>query len=1176
MKSNFLKLCSMLTSVVMLAAVGCTDQLAEDITNVAGDVDAVEKTLADLQSKYAALEKAQDDLEAVVALKANAADLDAKVKEVKDAVSAIENALKGKADADKVSALETTVSGLQSQVTDLQTALEAAQKELAKYATTEALDATKKDLQDKITALETAVKTLQGIESATPEDVAEATEAIEGLKTTVAGVEATVKSLNDKIAAAEKDIVALQDAQADIKKSVEDILKRLEVLEKIDFEAYQTADDVVALIKANVKEADLSGLATSEELEAANDAIKAAGEAITEINNMLNGLIDELYETIQSLVFVPEYDDLCVTLYKYTINNKAISTQATVKATYKVTPTYLVNQIEEGVFTPYVLAKGLKTRAAADGIEAEEVFLSNFNDVTGTFDVEAVFDAEDVNANTAVALYLVDENRVALEEDIDDDFTVGGETLDLLENAYSSAYTKLALASDCELEFALYNGTDVYDPEQNVYEIEWSDKNNARTPLKGYTPHIVLDKKYYTLAEAAEILHVDVNAITPLYADEVSYYYDATAEDAEDCKAQVVTAGKNVVEREIKINGEVTKTTAKNFVKHMVTVEGEFYFQQGRTKFAVIEDVDYSYEIVNRKINVTLEDVKIDWSYKLAESLSSEKTAAKAYDKALNGTHFEELEEVTMTTTLASSEGYDVKAILAGTADYTYIGSTKANDLQVTADLVSHIDAQIASVEVTGYKAYWGKKLAIKNIYNVADDYTDIVLNWNLELGALPKATSVSYDYTGANALPLNSTGIVKKNIEIVKDFYGAGVAGFENLAQFNSNDGFFAGLTTTANAEILPKGDETKAKAPQNSNTYIRNWGPAADLQYFQIDTQVELVNATDLFSFHAEYTPWYYSDVNAYRSFRTYKVDVLAEVKIPAYTLETESIWVVDGVATVPGHVDATTGKWVINDAKLNTYVNVLGVAKTSTDELFIKWTVTAPEHKTTENYMYTDVPAPSASTSAFNNAAQTIAESIVTWGSYSANILDVKASLMMKKYPGDTKGVEIASEEFVLETKPMIVINADPLTAVERNDNNAVTASFAKGLSIYGLDNSDGSIDYETVNGEKVQRNFVAANFNNYPLYDDAINKYGLDLVFSETDLYVEVDGKEYALSTTNYTLDADFATTGKVTFISNDAVLGKDVTFVTTATVTYDRDYNKGDEVVVRLTFKAPKN
>lgn len=996
--------------------------------------------------------------------------------------------------------------------------------------------------------------------------IAEYDAKIETIVNTLEQLENVITSNN---AAANQKIAWLQTQLDELKAENEKLVAALETLKDKTLGDLNT--EIMNQISA-LEQADKDILANIESIEKALEGkIEAASIALTETIKNLNGLIGELETQIQSIAFVPEYDDLKATGYSYMLDGKSVGKTpvVTVKATYQVTPAYLASEIgADKSYIPYMLAKEVKprTRASYDPAIATSVTVSNVNLDYGTFDVEAVFDAESVAENQALTLYLRENDANLLEDEAFEQETAE----DILENAVVSVYTALHLEK-VELT-ERYVLVDANDKEYKTVEdkVQWSDADPARTPLAGYTVKLDLDEKYMTLEEAAEFMHVDVASITPKYSDALTYTVKDAAEKAEDCKAQTVSDDEIV--RTISINGQVTKETAKNFVGHKVAVEGGYYFGSKRNDSNTVIPVAYSYEIVNRQITVNLESINIPWSYALADKLSSAHTADKAYDLTLNSDSVEELAEVTMST--VGSEGYDIAAILNGTKGvdgviYTIDGEPYDGKFKFFAAPVAHLDAQIAKVLFTGYAGMWdGKTRTVAKLYNIADDCTDIAVSCELTLGAIPAATSEDYYFTGDKALSLTSAGYVVKNVDFTADL-AAGLTGFA-LGEFD--DAIFnGGLLASSDKTVWSEGvNDVKTNRTPSNNTYMRVW--AKDQQFIRISTNSDLNHADDVFVFDYELTPWYYAGL--YEDKNTFGLHVEAAFKIPAYDLETESIWVDENnVVEVPGHTE--NGVWVVNDAKLHTYVNVTGVSEESADKLYVKWEVLT---KANADKGYQNVPAPTVVYSEYSAADATIADSIIEWDEYTALDLDVKATLVMKKWVGG----EVAEDnliqvgqpiELTLRTNRMIDIENNPAYSIARNGQPAITASFAGGLAIYGSDTTEGSYDFVTVDGERERRNFIAEKWTEAPLYSTAVTKYGLDLTFDAKTLKVMVDGGYYNLSDVNYVLDSDFENTGKITFNSNDAVLNKDVTFEVDAHVTYNRDYNEKNQTVAPTVVKV---
>jgi len=1181
MKSNFLKLGSMLLCGAMFATVACTD-FSEDMNQMAGDVDALEVTLGDLQEELDALKGAQDALEDLVALKADAKDLEKAVADLKGDVKKVSDALANyatvdqlnKAVADATAQVTEVVAGLQSQIDALKAASDthATKDELKKVS--DDLVAAKADLQKSIADVETAAKAYtdalaNGAVKENTDAIAKLDEAVKALQGDVKTLDGTVKELGERITKAENAIKTLEETTIPaLEKAIKDV-----------------EDDLANYVTKDALNEQLKNYASAATVKAVQDALAAAQAELLTVQNLFNALATELQYTIQSLVFVPEYDDLKITGYRYTFDGTPVSRNVVVKGTFKVTPAQLAEKIGNE-YAASMCAKNVKdaaTRAGANELWTKAVVSNVAAD--GTFDVEAVFSmpetgtdaafssAADFLANAVVALYVNESGAVAEPaDDVEDGgMGVGGAALDILKNDVSSAYVGVAYAGNTDLAtlYALYNKElkveykDVPAEKKNV-TVAWDATENAFSPLAGFEPCIKIAGEYMTIAEAAEFMHVDVEAITPDYEDVITYDNDP---DLDECTAITVTEGKNVLNRTIAISKPVTVAKAGDFVNHNVVVEGEYSV----AGVPVIEDVDYSYTIGNRKISLNLEDVTINWTYELAKTLSTSLDANGAYRHNLSATSYEPLKEVSVNVEGTLPGDYNIKQILAGGATETWY---KVGDAAAVKDaylghfvvnVTAYQDAQIAEVIVRPryYAKNWGKTVALKNVYNIAADYTDIDVNFALTLGALPAAKTASYEFT----LPLTSNGTSKKNNLKVEDKLWAAGVGFADKAEFKS--ALFESNTDVAAgtfAYVYPKGVVANKRQPNDANTKLVVDGLAPNSQYVQINTIADLVNANDTFEFQKQFTTWFGT---------TYTVNVKADIAIPTYDLTTVPAWVTDNVVNVPGHTDAS-GHYVVDAANLHTYFHVEAGddADVDNDNVAIKWEVV-----TTRNLAKGIDNLPSApASSAVDVEDNTIAPAVIEWnqnGEYTALDLQVKATLVML-YGSSS----VALDEpivITLSTKSMINVKTADETVIDRNGYPEVTATFFDGLTITGNDASANSFDYEVVDGVRKQRNFIAETWTVEPLYTVAKTKYCLEVELDPTTIKTYIDGQEYPLSTDNYVLDANFAQNGKITFKSNDATLEKPVTFTVEGTVSYDRDYMGKDQakaktdVVLSLTF-----
>ena len=283
MKVKFTKLAALLLAGVALLAAGCTDYEV--------DIQKVDKKVDELAAK-------------------TAADLDAQVNALKAMISAVEQNYKD-ADAALKQQLEAQIADLQNLKLDKSTfdeyKAETAQTlKLLNDALKEIQDnyATKKELEDAMAEI-----------SAKLDDYVLKSTFEETLK-----LYAQKKDLEEVKAKLEKDIADAKDEMAEkLNKALEEVNGKIEALdERITILENAVADIIDELAFA---EGDLQGYiddADAATLEAAMDYtdewIEAVAEYLDELMMDVWGYITILQERFQSIVFVPDYDDLKITV----------------------------------------------------------------------------------------------------------------------------------------------------------------------------------------------------------------------------------------------------------------------------------------------------------------------------------------------------------------------------------------------------------------------------------------------------------------------------------------------------------------------------------------------------------------------------------------------------------------------------------------------------------------------------------------------------------------------------------------------------------------------------------------------------------------------------------------------------------------------------------------------
>ena len=304
MKVKFTKLAALLLAGVALLAAGCTDYEV--------DIQKVDKKVDELAVKTAA------DLDAQVnALKAMIATVEqniAKVeKDYKDADAALKTELEGKLN-DLKKQLEDQVKDLQALIDKKvdQTVFDAYKAETAETLRllNEAVNeikanyATKKELEDAVA--EITAKLDDYVLKTTFEEFV-------SIAATKAELEALEKKLEKELADAKEEMVQkINDAIAGVEEKIEALDERVTVLETA------VADVIDELAFA---EGDLQGYiddADAATLEAAMDYVDEYIDALLDYIDELMfdvwGAVTILQQRMQSIVFVPDYDDLKITV----------------------------------------------------------------------------------------------------------------------------------------------------------------------------------------------------------------------------------------------------------------------------------------------------------------------------------------------------------------------------------------------------------------------------------------------------------------------------------------------------------------------------------------------------------------------------------------------------------------------------------------------------------------------------------------------------------------------------------------------------------------------------------------------------------------------------------------------------------------------------------------------
>lgn len=1107
---------------------------------MAGDVDALEVTLGGLQDELDALKGAHDALEDLVALKADTKDLEKAVADLQGDVKKVSDALANYATADEldkavadVSAqVKEVVEGLQGQIDALKST-SATKDDLKKVS--DDLAAAKTDLQKSITAVEEATKALaNGAVKENTEAIAKLDEAVKDLQGDVKTLDGTVKELGERITKAEAAIKTLEEKTIPaLEKAIEDV--------EADLANYVTKDALNELIK---------NYASAATVKAVQDALIDAQAQLSSVAAMLNTLIAEVYGLIQSLVFVPEYDDLAATAYGYKLDGEYLNDQVVVRGTYQVTPFAHVNKIGTQLVVKAVLQEVDTRSAETPYIWAETVNVTATNDATGKFDIDAVFDIEkyDTQKQYVLTVYVQHPEEVNQDvpnnepttkagDDIDEDMGVTGFTESIIQNYMASNFVSVVNNTlDITQLYRLVKNNKAYARVDDSVEWSATAEEMNKAPFAGHEVMLELETgKYTSLEDAAKLFCVEPELITPKYwqnevkmgAKNIKNFDYKTDADFENhaatvvCNVHGVAAGTTAWDKVYTIVGEPTRETAKNFVGHRLFVEGYLYFGKDVTKVADLQNVtmampgpvEYTYTIDYRTASLRLSsDIEgahsVAWNYETAKALSS--TKATPYDKPIStlGEQFSEYEivksekvqDIDYKKVMEAAE----KAVVDGDADAitkkVVATPAKVNNVNVAEPTLvitpeTHLLAEIASVDVTGYQFYsQDVKYAFKHTYRDYASFTKVEYLYDLTLGAKPDKIEVT-----VNDVKIPYTNkLAKKEIAFqtlaAKEFGPYLPAATVKYSPYPA-DVLNAGLNT------LKYGLVSKTTATGAADTNLDYYNDVLTVTKDDVAAIFTDQKAAKKATITKTATTWFDVDF-------VYTVNF--EITEPAYAiavLPTHVAQDADGNYFATTNYHYTPSKYAIDNSNMAHYFKVNGV---DTDNLV--------------QVSFVVKPVAGTKTPKFQNGYDNILvdvnekgeiaidAAVLSWGDYEYTEATIEAKLFLNNdynnQYGPTVKVKVIAQDPLSITGNTVKVNRVP---------NAVTtvSDVRAGADVHIIG------DVNTITADRFATNASASSdARKASAYDATVT---VDKTL--TKVYYIENGQKVDLPTTNYTLNAD---------------------------------------------------
>mgnify|MGYP000130362452 FL=1 len=1111
---KFFRLVSMLAVAgLTFAYTSCTDY-SEDINKVDGRVDK-------LQSQFDAFKSATDE---------SIKKIDGLIADLQKTVATLETKEDHKKDVD---ALNKLIDGLKSDATALAGRVTAIEKDLPNYVKKTDFEETLKgyvkvadynktigEITGRLDAIEGKLNPL----AAKYDSELKISEIISKID----AVKATADDASQKVVVLRTDVDVLQKAlkgytsegavSAKFDAIDKEVAKKLNIADfKAELDKYfqgEFDEAFKAAIKISCENKD--GEVYKAIYAALNPAVTALETKISNLDTKINDVLGIVLNRIQSIVFVPEYDDMNATLHYYHIGTTLASGAAKEKivdATFEIYPAKLAKSIKKEDVSVVAVAVGTRAEAAVEGeIVAFDVQDNGRVNVSVKFGKDVNFDlAKKDKVQFAISLRVKEDTKTTIDgKEV--------ETGNYVESAFVGA--KYCPDSDLTGKFGivkLSSQTEITATELST-EKQWSDAPAAWNPFDGYEFAVKVDNKWLSLEEAAKVFFVDVKNITPTIKNTASF---APANDRKDFFVCAATGkAKSLADFNTEMVGEKVKANLAKAVgsvcqnKVEATVLGAKFF-----------DKTITYKIGRRTFAMVIEPAQVEWSYANAVKLSSAKTASAAYDKPIDKNFdikFKELE-----VTISDPDKYDdldIETVVAGpcTPKHLLNGAAAPAGLALNVDPVAIIKAHLAGVEVTGYafgKAGNVNKYEFHNVYANDPTFTDVDVTFTLTLGSRPNPAKVNVTeqkiaYEPAVVLhEVAETETINRAFEqeTVKPF-------FKDLAEFKAD------LLT--GAETIVKSQRTSVKPAVNCSayTYFRVTDRVlASTPYIRL-SQADLTSYNDTYAFETKVDTWYGV---------AYNFATTASLVKPVYSLiyHEDLVDMTQEIPTVKIAGTKASGTYEINTDDLSKYFGVEKCNASVANYLKIKYEYVTPlANAEWINKGYENIPAiPAELDGAAGDikADGSLAVRDIVWGNFTARDMVVKAILSCNGVEVNSLNLKLTIEDPIAEVSiEDIAVKRDPYADVHVNlwktttvksilsDANQVDQTAATKAAMwkwnadvaYGLD-----LTYDTkytvfVNGKDVTSQFPASKLEFKPA--DGVIIYHKDAAHQVNDVIVEL--------------------------------------------------------------------
>ena len=1110
---------------------GSVADLSGSLTDLSGDVEAMNGRLDGLDGTVGDLSNTVNDInERLEAVEALADALDALEAEV----AAIEAGLADYATKDDVAATYATieaVNALTSRVATIEASLKSFEDDMADF------EARLGGLEDQCDALAGKDAELDSAIKAVEESVAEVKAVAESAVKAAAAAQATADKALETAQSALGEIATIKEAlktyatKAELAAAVEALEAKVdedvaalkaELLEQMEAQAEEFDAKLAEAVKSAIEENN--GVVDQKIASAIASATETFNKSLAAVQARVDALVnkvEDLANRIQSLVFVPEYDDFAATSFAYRINNYVLSENQTVYATFQVTPMELAAQVAAQTENVFLYVQPMKTRAAGEAVTVTgEDLVLTADPATGRVEVEATF-SRDIQ-NYSIALYVADAKVV---EDAEANADIEG----IDAGSYiSSAYVPVVESPESQLvdNFRLYNfETEKEYGASKEFEESWKDAPAPVDFYEGYEVAIKYEGEYLTIAEAAELFNVAVEELTPAYVHEEIYYEYDEASDSYTGRKPAKTDGISVADKEngygVIASMVENPEDAKEFIHDCIVVENRFAYAYGNSVNGPADLITNttSYKITNQKYEIELGTKNVDWTYALAVEL-----ADGGYVPNVLPYEFREVSVVNYDELKAEYE--NIREIITHdnvevTTEVTLNGRPAALDVEIEALAVE--EAHIATVTVEGYDFAQGED----NTYNVQQRFTipedgnEVVFNFTFTLGAMPEDQDIAL---GSYDLPFIGSGYdeIELDVDPYETVYGRVSSDFEDLDEFlaSLNHAKSNVMETVYNGKDSSRRDWTHLQIDGEKPYEAHIRYSSSDIQKFG-----------DEFEFTTTVETWYGV---------TYTFTADGTVESPVYSLAYDEAIAPTKVVYIDGILE--NGVYAFPTVELNNYFYVKNPDGIS-DNLTVKF---EPVTKVDDKAGIVNLPVYSA-TEASVDASGKLAETTLDWSSYTALSYQLEAVLYVT-IDNTNKEIEVSRLPLTIETDCPIVsfgLDASDETNIDRKAGEDCTINLWEYVDVRGiLDSSENLAEwYNTTEKAYVE----------YSSLDELNNgrnfgTYQAELKFAPVDeLY------------TNGTVHYDPAT-GVVVFDKDNGVLQNNVVISVEATLEYYLDYN----------------